>query len=162
MLSQARAILRHSTEMAQDVLTRGLHFDEALKQVQGETRSRKAHDAQMATLHNWAPEVAALVTDGRLTLDEGMQQLGALQKAVRQRIEHGKSSADHIATIAGHVMTVIAVMRLTDRELAMVGCDRRDTDPMANLSRPEVVQALRSLERLIAVQDGMLPEEDAP
>lgn len=35
MLGQARQILRHSVELAQDVLHRGTHFDLALKQVRG-------------------------------------------------------------------------------------------------------------------------------
>jgi hypothetical protein len=68
LLQQARTILRHSAELAQDVLHRGEHFDVALKKVQAETQQRKGHDAQMADLRAHAPDVAALVTDGRLLL----------------------------------------------------------------------------------------------
>src|SRR4051812_49359088 len=69
LLSQARTILRHSKELAQDVLHRGEHFDVALKKVQAETQKRQGHDAQMAQLRAHAPDVAALVSDGRLTLE---------------------------------------------------------------------------------------------
>jgi hypothetical protein len=44
MLSQARTILRHSKELAEDVLTRGTHFDVAMKQVREGEQARKAHD----------------------------------------------------------------------------------------------------------------------
>jgi hypothetical protein len=60
MLSQARAILRHSTELAQDVLHRGEHFDVALKKVQAETQNRRGHDAQMADLRTHAPDADPL------------------------------------------------------------------------------------------------------
>jgi hypothetical protein len=38
LLEQARTILRHSQELAQDVLHRGEHFDVALKQVRADGR----------------------------------------------------------------------------------------------------------------------------
>jgi hypothetical protein len=45
LLSQARTILRHSIELAQDVLHRGTHFDVALRQVREAEQARKAHSA---------------------------------------------------------------------------------------------------------------------
>jgi hypothetical protein len=79
LLSQARTILRHSAELAEDVLHRGEHFDVALKQVRADAQKRQGHDAQMATLHAHAPDVAALVLDGRLTLETAMAELGQRQ-----------------------------------------------------------------------------------
>jgi ParB-like nuclease domain len=159
LLSQARTILRHSTELAQDVLRRGTHFDVALKTVLAETQARKAHDAQMALLLDWAPDVAAMVTDGRLTLDEGMKQLGELQKAVRQRVEHGKAAAARIGDVVAHVLTITAAAALTDRELAMVGHQRHETNPLADLSRPDLERMQESLARLIALHDGETVED---
>jgi hypothetical protein len=43
MLSQARTILRHSGDLAQDVLVRGTHFDVALKQVREAEQNRRSH-----------------------------------------------------------------------------------------------------------------------
>jgi hypothetical protein len=159
LLSQARTILRHSAELAQDVLRRGTHFDVALKTVHAESQARKAHDAQMALLLDWAPDVAAMVTDGRLTLDEGMKQLGELQKAVRQRVEHGKAAAARIGDVVAHVLTITAAAALTDRELAMVGHQRHETNPLADLSRPDLERMQESLARLIALHDGETVED---
>jgi hypothetical protein len=60
MLSQARAIVRHSPELARDVLHRRRHFDEVLRQVKQAEQSGKSHDAQMAQIRAKAPDVAAL------------------------------------------------------------------------------------------------------
>ena len=79
LLRQACIILRHSTELAQDVLHRGTHFDVAMKQVQAETQKRQGHDAQMADLRARAPDVAVLVSDDRLTLEAAMSELGQRQ-----------------------------------------------------------------------------------
>jgi hypothetical protein len=60
LLEQARTILRHSAELAEDVLHRGEHFDVALKKVQADTQNRRGHDAQMADLRTHAPDADPL------------------------------------------------------------------------------------------------------
>jgi ParB-like nuclease domain len=138
LLSQARAILRHSTELAQDVLHRGEHFDVALKKVQAETQNRKGHDAQMADLRTHAPDVAALVTDGRLTLEAAMAELGERQQFVLRAIKHGQDSARRFAGLAAHLTVIKTAAGLTDADLAMVGRKREDADPLAELTEADL------------------------
>ena len=82
LVSHARAILRHSSELAQDVLKRGEHFDVALKQAHAEETKRRTYDAQMAELLAYAPGIAAMIC--RRTIDDGLVELQQRRAEVRQ------------------------------------------------------------------------------
>lgn len=161
LLSQARTILRHSRELAEGILHGGIHFDVAWKQVKEETHKRLGRDAQMAQLRTHASDVAALVEDGRLTLEAGLKELGERQRAIRHRIEAGHGAAARVGEFAGHVLTMESAVRLTDAELAMVGCERRDANPLAALSRKDIDGLLAGLRRLVGLKGDEL-EEEAP
>jgi hypothetical protein len=49
-----------------------MHFDEALAAVKQGTQIAVTREAQMTDLRTKPPDVAALVTDGRLTLEAGI------------------------------------------------------------------------------------------
>jgi hypothetical protein len=75
MLSQARAILRHSAELAQDVLHRRRYFDDALKQAKQAEQSSKSHDAQMQQLRSKVPDIAALIDDALKQVKQAEQSI---------------------------------------------------------------------------------------
>lgn len=69
-LSQARSVLRHSQALAEDVIAARKSLDAALTIVETERRDSQSTEAKLAELRRAAPDLADLVTEERLTLDE--------------------------------------------------------------------------------------------
>lgn len=74
-LSQARALLRHSRALAEDVLSDRKKLDAALKQMADEQAASASVDAKMAELRASAPDLADLVDEERLSLSEAHASL---------------------------------------------------------------------------------------
>ena len=82
MLSQARLILRVLGESAAlAVLAGSKLFDEALRETTAARDRHASDEAQMTRLRDEAPDLAELVTEGRMTLSEAYAALADCQKA---------------------------------------------------------------------------------
>jgi len=75
-LTQSRSILRHSRALAEDVLAKRISFDDALDTVEEERRFSQSADAKMAELRAHAPDLADLVDEERLALEEAYTRAG--------------------------------------------------------------------------------------
>lgn len=159
LFSQARAILRHSAEMAQDVLTRGTHFDVALKLVREGEQRRRAHDHQMNDLRIKAPDIAAMVDDGRLTLTDGCVEMAQRQRQVTQTLESARSAAAKFAGLTPWVTVIKSVRNLTPQDFLLIGVDQEDADPLAELERDEIVALAGACDDLLAMKDAAEGEE---
>jgi hypothetical protein len=74
-LSQARAVLRHSEALAQNVLAHRISLDKALEIVADEQRDTQSSDAMMVDLRLEAPDLADLVDEERLNVAEAYSAL---------------------------------------------------------------------------------------
>jgi hypothetical protein len=69
-LQQARAVLRHSRALADEVLKGATPFDKALEQIKSEQQRSLGTEARLARLRAEAPDFADLVDDERMTVAE--------------------------------------------------------------------------------------------
>lgn len=88
-LTQSRSILRHSRALAEDVLARRISFDEALETVEEERTASQSADIKMAELRAESPDLADLVDDERLSLDEAHATL-VMRRATAASAEANK------------------------------------------------------------------------
>jgi hypothetical protein len=152
-LDQARSILRHSLDLAHQVRDGHQHFDQALAKVKDAEQFSKSREAQLSELRTKAPDVAALVADDRLTLEAGIAELHQRQQRIHQCIDDGKASAARFVGLASHLTVIETAAALTDADLAMLGIERGDADPLAELSDKEitslalVVRGLQQMKR---------------
>ena len=94
MLSQARLILRALGEpIALKVLTGVKHFDEALREATAACDRQASDEAFMTRLRDTAPDLADLVTEGRMTLGEALAAHEERLKRLHEAIEDGKRAA---------------------------------------------------------------------
>lgn len=148
LLDQARTILRYSVELAEDVLVRGTHFDVALRQVREGEQKRKSHDVQMAELRAKAPDVAALIDDGRLTIEAGLAELQQRQQRIIQCIDAARASASRFLGLAAHLTVIKTAANLSDAEIAIIGRERSEIDPLSELSDKEVASLACAVKEL--------------
>jgi hypothetical protein len=154
LVEQARTILRHSTELAADVLHRGKHFDVALKEARDGQQERRAHDTQLAELRSKAPDVAAMVEDGRSTIGDALDELSKRQREVRLRITHAQESVKRFANLLGEALAIESAVIITDDELAMIGVSPRDFNPLAGLSLDDLDEAAAAVAKLQKLKNG--------
>jgi ParB-like chromosome segregation protein Spo0J len=83
-LSEARAVLSHSREMAQQVLAGTLTLDDALVTVKQKNQEAEVCEAQMARLRQDAPDLLDKVDDGSLTIAAA---IATLDKRIDEQVE---------------------------------------------------------------------------
>jgi hypothetical protein len=118
LLSHARAVLRHSRALAEDVLAKRKSLDVALANVEQDRRAGQSIDQKMAELRAGAPDIAALVDDERLTLEAGITELRARQRMVEEAIDAAKQA---IVTINGLPVLLAMLEKGTDRRTCAPG-----------------------------------------
>jgi hypothetical protein len=84
-LSQARAVLRHSRELAEAVLAGVSSFDYALSVAQEAARDAATAEKRLERLRAMAPDLADLIAEGRLTLDEALRTAEERRNQERMR-----------------------------------------------------------------------------
>jgi ParB-like nuclease domain len=153
MLSHARSVLRHSEELANDVLADRTPLDVALKKVEAARQQSTSVEAQMANLRSSAPDVAALIDDERLTLEAGMAELKQRQQRIRQCVDAGRDAASRFSGLASYVTVIETAMNVSDADLALIGMNRKTLDLFDDLTDQDVDELLiaaRTLKRLKA------------
>lgn len=96
-LSQARAVLRHSRELAEAVREGTVKLDEALERIKAERKELESTESKLAILRTDAPDLADLVDEDRIPLDEAAAALEQ-RKAEAAKIE--KSKRDTLIRVA--------------------------------------------------------------
>jgi ParB-like chromosome segregation protein Spo0J len=147
-LSNARTILRHSIELAHEVRDGRQYFDQALASVKSAEQVSKSRDAQLSELRAKAPDVAALVSDDRLTLEGGIAELRQRQQRVYQMIDAGKAAAARFVGVAAHLTVIETACALTDADLAMIEISRGDADPLGDINAKEISAVASRLQQM--------------
>jgi hypothetical protein len=125
-LQQARTVLSHSRALAEDVIADRVSLDVALNQVQAEQRASETATEKRARLGAIAPDLADLVDDERLGLDEALaaaderkRQADAMETNKRETFYRLAEGAFHGTTaFANEGFTQGFVERLADPEFA--------------------------------------------
>jgi hypothetical protein len=86
LLKHARAVLRHSRELAQDVLRDITPLDTALKKVKAEREYSSSIEARRDRLRKEAPDLAGLVDDERMSENEAIAALEERNRLGTQRV----------------------------------------------------------------------------
>jgi ParB-like chromosome segregation protein Spo0J len=92
-LGEARAVLAHSQALAEDVKYDRISLDEALAKVKAERKASDTRDAKLKRLREMAPDLADLVADERLGLDEA---IAAAEERLRQAAAEEASKRETI------------------------------------------------------------------
>jgi ParB/RepB/Spo0J family partition protein len=92
-LSNARAVLAHSIALAQDVIADRVPLDKALEQVKAEHLRSMGNEARLERLRAEAPDLADLVDDDRMTLDEACAANEARQRERTHRLAEARKAA---------------------------------------------------------------------
>ncbi len=128
-LADARAVLRHSSVLAEDVLADRIPLDKALEQIKSEQQRSIGTEARLDRLRLEAPDLADFVDDERMSLSEGCAANEKRQEErahrLKQADEAGKSLwhdiSNQLGIIAhGRELGKPYVLPDGDRELAEI------------------------------------------
>ena len=105
-LSQARAVLRHSIDLAEAVRDGILKLDEALKIVDDDRQALQSTEAKLALLRTRAPDLADLVADDRMNIDEAIAALDERER--RAALEESSKRETLLRLTAGAYRGIVA------------------------------------------------------
>jgi hypothetical protein len=136
-LRQARLILRHSRALAEDVLALRKAFDAALATVDEERAASQSAEAKLDMLRQFAPDLAELVAEGRLGLDEAYAAMDKRQTDARRAEENKRETMLRLSESAWRSTTAWAsddflieiTERLDDKEFCDAMRERVRCDP---------------------------------
>jgi ParB-like chromosome segregation protein Spo0J len=113
-LSLARAVLRVAPDdLAPQVLSGSTTLDIAFAEVKRRQQAAMSEEAQLARLRAEAPDVAALVVEGTLSLIAGLAELDQRDRNKRATIESGHRSAERIASsFAADAIAILSAIEL--------------------------------------------------
>ena len=106
-LTQARAVLRFSRPMAEAVLKGDVSLDEALKKVEAERQQAEGNGARMERLRRAAPDLAELIAEERMSLNEANAAWMEREARRRATYQTGVNSVDRLIEFCGHVTAII-------------------------------------------------------
>jgi|KBSSwiStaDraftv2_1062776.scaffolds.fasta_scaffold386417_2 hypothetical protein len=111
-LRDARQIVRHP-DLVDMVRSGAKPFDQALSEATRRQQTATSEEVQLARLQTEAPDVAALVVEGTLTLAAGLKELDERARNKRVAIEQGQdAAADIVPTFVAHVAAIVAAREL--------------------------------------------------
>jgi ParB-like chromosome segregation protein Spo0J len=113
-LSLARTVLRVAPDdQAPLVLAGSKTLDDAFAEVKRRQQAAMSEEAQLARLRAEAPDVAALVVEGTLSLIAGLAELDQRDRNKRAAIESGQRSAERIASsFAADAIAILSAIEL--------------------------------------------------
>ena len=135
-LKQARSILHFSRPMAEAVLKGVDSLDEALTKMQAQAAQASSKEAQFQQLRASAPDLADLVDEGRMALNEALGAMRERETQDRIACEAGRKHADEVMQIGGSVACIAAAQQAGETGLI--------TDDLINRVE-NVVRDLRKL-----------------
>lgn len=153
LLQQARQILRHSRALAEEVLSDRTPFDVALSSIQADREKSRSKEAQMTDLRRWAPDVAAMVDDERLTLEAGKMELSQRQQRTRQCIEQAKDAMARFVRLGAYLTVIKLPLNLSDHDLAMIGVDPENFDLSDLISDSDIDDLVAAAKELKAMKE---------
>jgi hypothetical protein len=106
-LNCARSVLKFSRPMAEAVLKGTDSLDQVLQKVEAEQRRAEGEGARMDRLRKGAPDLADLVADERMSLNEATAAWSQREQERRAAYQSGLSSAERLNEFVGHVTAII-------------------------------------------------------
>ena len=135
-LSQARQILAHSRDMAIAIRDGSIKFDEALNKIASEKRLLETSETKTERLRSEAPDLADIVDEERMKLDEAIAALDERKRRLKEIVESANHSADRIfGDLQGHVANI------------MMGVEAGDTELLGKIDAKKLRELITQLER---------------
>lgn len=117
-VSQAKTILDYAPDLADGVLAGSQPFDAAYREAQQRKQAAQSTESKMTRLRADGADLADLVTEERLGLDEALTALSRRQIERARTIEAARTEAGRIvATVRSSVSTVLAGAEQGERGL---------------------------------------------
>jgi hypothetical protein len=105
-ITVARTVLRHSRELAENVMRGIISLDGALEKVEELKRQADSTENKHARLQAEAPDLAVRVAEENINLDEALAILQEREVEERRAREAGREAAKSIFEFAGHVASI--------------------------------------------------------
>jgi len=106
-LRQARSVLRFSRPMAEGILKGTDSLDQSLRKVDAERLRAEGDDARMERLRKAAPDLAELVAEERMALDEAVAAFSQRETERRDTYRAGISALERLREFPAHVVAII-------------------------------------------------------
>jgi hypothetical protein len=148
-LSQARTVLAYSRELALKVRDGPETLDAALATVATERQKLDTNENKIARLQKAAPDLAELVIEERMAVDDAIAAVNERERKTRELIDAGHRAAnggltDYLVNIA----SIAAAVQLGERDL--LPPERLDA----------IVEATKNLWGLFEAQGGLRPDRN--
>jgi hypothetical protein len=117
LLSEARAVLRFSPALAEQVVIGTRTLDAAILATRQAESAANTDEANLRRLREHAPDLAAQVDEERLTLSEAAAALRQRDEDKRLAIEAGRRAAASILDICSKAVTIYSAAQLGERGL---------------------------------------------
>jgi hypothetical protein len=116
-LSMARHILKWAPELADLVLAGTTSLDAAHSEAKRREQMANSAEAKMERLKQGAADLAALVTEERMTLDEATAAWERRSQEQAQKLRAGKQAVESLSSFASHVATIVTAVQLGATDL---------------------------------------------
>lgn len=148
-LQQARAVLRHSCDLAHAVRDGSVKLDEALAKVKADQAALETTEAKLARLKRDAPDLADLVTEDRMKVNEAVA-------ALDERIARAQREQQTATTVIYNAVSVFFPGTVDPEEYAqrLLADVRRDLwpRPPSEQPTPENLEGFARVARAVADQ----------
>jgi hypothetical protein len=117
-LSHARKVAKLTGHLVGNVLSGALSLDQAYAEAKKRDQIAQSNDAKMARLLAKARDLADLVIEKRMTVEEAIAALDERERKIAQDIEHGKEAVRMgMVRFLSDVASILLASKLTDEKL---------------------------------------------
>lgn len=110
-LDQARAVYRHSIELAAAVRDGTVKLDEALDRINTERKALESTETKLATLRKDAPDLADLIDEDRISIDDAA---AALEQRKEEAAKIEQSKRDTLIRVAANAYSNVLALGVAD------------------------------------------------
>jgi len=117
-LSRARRVICDAPDLVAGVLDGSTSLEKAATQAKERAESASSDENKMALLRDGARDLADLVKENKMNIDEAIAAMRERQRKLRETIEHGKQAAEvGITQFLAAVASILAAAQVTDEKI---------------------------------------------
>jgi hypothetical protein len=117
-LARARRILHDAPDLVAGVLDGSMPFDRAVRDAKDRADLASSNEHKIAMLREGARDLAELVKEQRMDIDEALAGMKERERKIREIIEHGKQAAESgLSQFLAVVASIAAAVKVSDEKL---------------------------------------------